>query len=42
MQVLLRADAGETDAEIADDLGITTSIVANVRKRFAAAGLDPA
>src|SRR5262245_19120153 len=42
VQILLRADAGETDADIADDLGITTNTVANVRKRFAAAGLDAA
>jgi transposase len=42
VQVLLRADAGETDADIADDLGITTNTVANVRKRFAAEGLEAA
>ena len=42
MQVLLRADAGETDADIADDLGITTHTAANVRKRFAAAGFEAA
>jgi transposase len=42
VQILLRADAGETDAQIADDLGITTHTVANVRKRFAAAGLSAA
>jgi transposase len=42
VQVLLRADAGETDADIADDLGITTNTVANVRKRFVADGLDAA
>lgn len=42
VQVLLRADAGDTDADIADDLGITTNTVANVRKRFAAEGLDAA
>jgi transposase len=42
VQVLLRADAGATDAEIADDLGITTNTVANVRRRFATGGLDPA
>lgn len=42
VQVLLRADAGETDADIADDLGISAQTAANVRKRFAADGLDAA
>jgi transposase len=42
VQVLLRADAGDTDAEIADDLGVTTHTVANVRRRFAADGLEAA
>lgn len=42
VQVLLRSDGGETDADIADDLGITTNTVANVRKRFAAEGLEAA
>ena len=42
VQVLLRSDAGEADADIADDLGITTNTVANVRKRFAAEGLEAA
>jgi transposase len=42
VQVLLRADAGDTDQDIADDLGITTNTVANVRKRFAAEGLEAA
>ncbi len=42
VQILLRSDAGETDADIADDLGITTHTVANVRKRFAAEGLEAA
>jgi len=42
VQILLRADAGETDADIADDLGVTPHTAANVRKRFAAAGLDAA
>lgn len=42
VQVLLRADAGETDADIADDLGISAQTAANVRKRFAAEGLDAA
>ena len=42
VQVLLRADAGDTDAEIADDLEVSPNTVANVRKRFAAGGLDAA
>lgn len=42
VQILLRADAGETDADIADDLGISAQTAANVRKRFAADGLDAA
>ena len=40
VQILLRADAGETDADIADDLGITPHTAANVRKRFAADGFE--
>ena len=42
VQVLLRADAGDTDAEIADDLEVSPNTVANVRQRFAAAGLEAA
>ena len=42
IQVLRRADAGETDADIADDLGITTNTAANIRRRFAAEGLESA
>jgi transposase len=42
VQVLLRADAGETDAEIADEVGVSIGTVANVRRRFAAGGLDAA
>lgn len=42
VHILLRADAGETDADIADDLGVSVGTVANVRRRFAAGGLDPA
>lgn len=38
VQVLLRADAGDTDADIADDLGVTANTVANIRRRFAADG----
>jgi transposase len=39
VQVLLRAGAGETDADIADDLGIHANTVARIRRRFAADGL---
>jgi homeodomain-containing protein len=42
VQVLLRSDAGDTDAEIGDDLGISPNTAANVRKRFAAGGLHAA
>lgn len=42
IQVLLRSDAGDTDAHIADRLGISTGTVANVRKRFVADGLEAA
>jgi putative transposase len=42
VQILLRAADGETDADIADDLGVSAGTVANVRKRFAAGGLDAA
>ena len=42
IQVLLRSDAGETDADIADDLGITSNTSANIRRRFAAEGLESA
>lgn len=42
VQILLRSEAGETDADSADDLGITAQTVAHVRKRFAAEGRDAA
>ncbi len=42
VQVLLRADAGDTDAYIADELGISAQTAANVRQRFAADGLEAA
>ena len=42
VQVLLRADAGDTDAEIADDLGVATDTAANIRRRFADDGLEAA
>jgi hypothetical protein len=41
-RTLLRSDAGETDEEIADGLGIGAGTVANVRRRFALGGLDAA
>ena len=41
-QILLRADAGDTDAEIADGLGVSIGTVANVRRRFTLGGLDAA
>jgi DNA-binding CsgD family transcriptional regulator len=42
IQILLRADAGDTDGEIADELGISAGTAANVRRRFAAGRLDAA
>ena len=42
VQVLLRADAGDTDEDIADALGVCLATVAAVRKRFAADGLEAA
>ena len=42
VQILLRADAGETDSEIAEELGVSLGTVANVRRRFATDGLDAA
>jgi transposase len=42
VDVLLRAADGDTDADIALDLGITTNTVARVRQRFVARGLDGA
>ena len=42
IQVLLRADTGETDADIADDSGITADTAANIRRRFVAEGLESA
>jgi transposase len=42
VQILLRADAGDTDEEIADEVGVSLGTVANVRRRFAAGGLDAA
>src|SRR3954469_2032437 len=42
VRILLRADAGDTDEEIAEEAGVSTGTVANVRRRFAAGGLDAA
>lgn len=42
VEVLLGADAGETDVEIAGRLDIATNTVANIRRRFAEGGLEPA
>ena len=41
-QILLRSDAGETDEDIAEDLGVCVGTVANVRRRFTLGGLDAA
>lgn len=40
--ILLRADSGDTDEEIADEAGVSVGTVANVRRRFFAGGLDAA
>jgi transposase len=42
IEVLLRADGGDTDAEIAEALGISTNTVANVRRRFDGEGCEAA
>jgi transposase len=42
VQILLRADAGETDSEIAEELSVSLGTVANVRRRFFDGGLDAA
>ncbi len=42
VQILLRSDAGDTDPEIADDLGVSLGTVGNVRRRFTLGGLDAA
>lgn len=41
-RVLLRADAGESDEEVADAAGVSVGTVERVRKRFATGGLDAA
>ena len=42
VQVLLRSDRGDTDAQIADALDVCVATVASVRRRFAAEGLEAA
>jgi transposase len=42
IQILLRADAGDTDEEIAGEVDVSPGTVANVRRRFATGGLDAA
>ena len=42
VQVLLRSDRGDTDGEIADALDVCVATVVNIRKRFAAEGLEAA
>ena len=41
-RILLRADDGETDAEIAEAVEVAVATVGRVRKRFAGAGLGAA
>jgi transposase len=41
-EILLRAHEGDTDPEIADDLGVHPATVRRVRRRFAEHGLDAA
>ena len=40
--ILLRSHEGDTDQEIAEDLGVHPATVGRVRRRFAAHGLDAA
>jgi transposase len=40
--ILLRSDAGETDEEIVEAVGVSLGTVANVRRRFAEGGLGAA
>jgi transposase len=42
IDILLRADEGDTDQEVADDLGVHGDTVRRVRRRFAERGLDAA
>jgi transposase len=41
-RVLLKADDGETDAEVAEALGVGVATVERARRRFATAGLEAA
>src|SRR4051812_21688978 len=41
-QILLRAAAGDTDGEIAEEVGVSVGTVANARRRFAAGDLHAA
>ena len=41
-QVLLKSDAGLTDGEIAEDVGLVVRTVAEIRKRFCTGGLERA
>jgi transposase len=41
-EILLRADEGDTDPEIADDLGVHVATVQRTRRRFATEGLEAA
>lgn len=42
VQILLGSDAGDTDEEVADAVGVCVATVVKVRKRFAAGGLEAA
>lgn len=42
VEILLRAGAGDTDAEIAEALGVAVNTAANVRRRCAAEGPEAA
>jgi transposase len=42
VQILLRADAGDTDEEIAEEAGVSAGTVANVRRRFSDGDLGAA
>lgn len=42
VQILLRSAAGDTDEEIADEVGVSIGTAANVRRRFAAGGVAAA
>ena len=40
VQVLLGSDAGDTDEDVADAVGVCVATVVAIRKRFAADGLE--